>query len=107
METSDLLKELRIDREARAPRRHASRVLLVAAVLLALAGAGLWLVLARAAPVTVRVAAARTATEAADGGHRDLAGVQRGGIHSHRSGAPPPGATERRTEGSGARRRRG
>ena len=68
METSDLLKELRIDREARAPRRRVSRVLLVAAVLLALAGAGLWLVLARAAPVTVRVAAARTATEAADGG---------------------------------------
>jgi RND family efflux transporter MFP subunit len=68
METSDLLKELRIDREARAPRRRVSRVLLVAAVLLALAGAGLWLVLARAAPVTVRVAAARAASEAADGG---------------------------------------
>ena len=51
METSDLLKELRIDRQARAPRRRVSRVLLVAAVLLALAGAGLWLGLARAAPV--------------------------------------------------------
>ena len=68
METSDLLKELRIDREARAPRRRVGRTLLIAAALLALAGGGLWLVRARAAPVTVRVAAARAASEAADGG---------------------------------------
>ena len=53
----------------RLPRALAAGLLVLAgAVLLAVAGGGLWLVLARAAPPTVRTAAARPASQAADGG---------------------------------------
>ena len=68
MDTSDLLKQLRIDRDARAPRSRAGVYALAGAVLLAVAGGMVWLVLARAAPPTVRTAVARPAGQAADGG---------------------------------------
>jgi RND family efflux transporter MFP subunit len=68
MDTSDLLKQLRIDNDARVPRARAGRLVLLCAVLLTLAGGLLWLTLARSAPLTVRTAAARAASQGADGG---------------------------------------
>jgi RND family efflux transporter MFP subunit len=66
MQTSDLLKELRIDRDTR-PRRARGRRLAVAAVaVLVLAGAA-WLAWARLAPPTVRTVAARASATAAGG----------------------------------------
>jgi RND family efflux transporter MFP subunit len=65
MPTSDLLKELRIDRDAR-PRRSRGRWLAVAAV--ALLAVGAWLVWARVAPPTVRTVAARAAAPAGGAG---------------------------------------
>ena len=76
METSELLKQLRIDKAARAPRSRAGLLGLVGVVLLALAGSAVWLVLARAAPPTVRTATARAAAQSPDVG-----------------GSPEPGAT--------------
>ncbi|PYN21222.1 MAG: efflux RND transporter periplasmic adaptor subunit, partial [Candidatus Rokuibacteriota bacterium] len=46
METSELLRELRIDRDGRPPRLRRRRLLLAAAALVVLA-AGLWLAWAR------------------------------------------------------------
>jgi RND family efflux transporter MFP subunit len=68
METSELLKQLRIDKAARAPRSRAGLLVLAGVVLLALGGGAIWLVLARAAPPTVRTAAARAAAQSPDGG---------------------------------------
>jgi RND family efflux transporter MFP subunit len=68
METSELLKQLRIDKAARAPRSRAGLLALAGVVLLALAGSAVWLVLARAAPPTVRTATARAAAQSPDGG---------------------------------------
>jgi RND family efflux transporter MFP subunit len=68
VDTSDLLKQLRIDRAARAPRSRARIFVLAGVALLALAGGLVWLVLARAAPPTVRTAVARLAAQAAGGG---------------------------------------
>jgi RND family efflux transporter MFP subunit len=65
MPTSDLLKELRIDRDAR-PRRSRGRWLAVAAV--ALLAVGAWLIWARVAPPTVRTVAARAAAPAGGAG---------------------------------------
>jgi RND family efflux transporter MFP subunit len=67
MPTSDLLKELRIDRDAH-PRRSRGRALAVAAVALLALTAGAWLVWARMAPPTVRTVAARAATTAGGAG---------------------------------------
>ncbi len=67
MPTSDLLKELRIDRDPR-PRRSRGRWLAVAAVALLALAAGAWLVWARVAPPTVRTVAARAATTAGGAG---------------------------------------
>jgi RND family efflux transporter MFP subunit len=61
MNQSDLLKELRIDREAPAGRRRGRRFA-VLAVGLVLAGAALWFSLSRAATPAVRTAVARAAT---------------------------------------------
>jgi RND family efflux transporter MFP subunit len=67
MQTSDLLKELRIDRDVR-PRRSRGRWLGgVALALLALA-VGAWLVWARVVPPTVRTVAARAAAPTAGAG---------------------------------------
>ena len=68
MDTSDLLKQLRIDRAARVSRSRARTFALAGAVLLALAGGLVWLVLARAAPPVVRTAVARPAGPTAEGG---------------------------------------
>ena len=67
MPTSDLLKELRIDRDPR-PRRSRARWLAVAAVALLALAAGAWLVWARVAPPTVRTVAARAAATAGGAG---------------------------------------
>jgi len=63
MDTSDLLKELRLDRDARAPRRR-GRIVVVAVAALAALAAVLWFALAQSAPPTVRTAVARAAAPA-------------------------------------------
>ncbi len=64
MEKSDLLNELRLDRNARGPRSRGRLVVLAACVVLALAGLLWWFGLAQPASPTVRVAVARFAGEA-------------------------------------------
>jgi RND family efflux transporter MFP subunit len=64
MPTSDLLNELRIDRDARPRRRARGRWLAVAALAVLALAAAAWLVWARVAPPTVRTVAARTAAPA-------------------------------------------
>ena len=68
MDTSDLLKQLRIDRDAPAPRSRARALALATAVLLVLGGGLVWFVLARAAPPAVRTAVARSASQGAESG---------------------------------------
>jgi RND family efflux transporter MFP subunit len=67
MQTSDLLKELRIDREA-APRRARGRWLVVGLGVLLVLAAGAWLVRARLAPPAVRTATVRAAATAGGAG---------------------------------------
>ena len=67
MSTSELLKELRIDRDPR-PQRARGRWLVVAAVALLAVAAGAWFVWARVTPPTVRTVAARAATTAGGAG---------------------------------------
>ena len=64
MEKSDLLNELRLDRNARGPRARGRLVVLAACVVLALAGLLWWFGLAQPASPTERVAVARSAGEA-------------------------------------------
>ena len=68
MDKSDLLKQLHIDRSAPdAPQGRSHRIILAGCALLALvAGVGVWIGLARSAPLTVRTAVARAASQAAD-----------------------------------------
>ena len=61
MDTSELLKQLRIDRDGR-PRRSRGRLVLLAAVAVAALGVLLWLVLGWRTPPTVRTAVARAAS---------------------------------------------
>ena len=67
METSELLRELRIDRDGRPPRLRRRRLLLAAAALVVLA-AGLWLAWARTSTPAVRTVVARAATPAGGAG---------------------------------------
>ena len=67
MQTSDLLKELRIDRDPR-PRRPRGRRLVIAGLALLALAAGAWLVWARVAVPTVRTVAARAAAPAGGAG---------------------------------------
>src|SRR5437879_3511084 len=67
MQTSELLKELRIDRNGRAARARGRWLALAAAAVLALAG-GLWLAWGRVSPPTVRTVHARAAAPAAGPG---------------------------------------
>jgi RND family efflux transporter MFP subunit len=73
MQTSDLLKELRIDREVR-PRRSYGRRLTVAIVALVVLAAGGWLLRARLAPPTVRTVAARASSTGGPGSVLDASG---------------------------------
>src|SRR6266478_6494985 len=63
MDTSELLRELRIDRDGRPPRARRRRLLLAAAALVVLGVAG-WLVWSRLGTPTVRTVTARAATPA-------------------------------------------
>ena len=63
MDTSELLRELRIDRDGRPPRARRRRLLLAAAALVVLGVAG-WLVWSRVGTPTVRTVAARAVTPA-------------------------------------------
>jgi RND family efflux transporter MFP subunit len=67
MQTSELLKELRIDRDPR-PARKRRRWLVLAALALVVVAASLWALRGRFLPVTVRTVAARAAATAAGGG---------------------------------------
>ena len=73
MDTSELLKELRIDRDGRPPRAR-RRWLLVAAPLAVLAALGIWLALARFATPTVRTVTARAAASDVAGSVLDASG---------------------------------
>ncbi len=63
MDRSDLLKELKLADEARAPRRR-GRLVIAAVAALALAGGALWFVLARPTATAVHVAVAQPASQA-------------------------------------------
>jgi RND family efflux transporter MFP subunit len=67
MPTSDLLEELRIDRDTRPGRSRGRRLAVAVVALLALA-VGAWLAWARLAPPTVRTVAARAASPAGAAG---------------------------------------
>jgi RND family efflux transporter MFP subunit len=71
METSDLLKELRIDRSR--PRRARGRWALALVALVAV-GSGLWLAWGRTVPPTVRTVAARAAAPGGAGSVLDASG---------------------------------
>jgi RND family efflux transporter MFP subunit len=66
MQTSELLKELRIDRNGRPPRSRGRRLVVAVIVVLVLA-AGAWLAWARLSVPAVRTVAARAAAPAAGG----------------------------------------
>src|SRR5262252_8494207 len=64
VETSELLKQLRIDRSApKIPPSRARRFVLVGSVLVVLAGSLCWFALTRPGPPTVRTAVARMASQ--------------------------------------------
>src|SRR5499433_3673660 len=64
VETSELLKQLRIDRsDSTSPRPRARWFVLVGCMLLVLAGGLLWSALTRPEPPTVRTAMARAASQ--------------------------------------------
>ena len=73
METSDLVKQLRIDRDARRPRARMTLLIGLAVVVLALTG-GIWYVLAQPGRPTVRVAVARAAAPAGAASVLDASG---------------------------------
>ena len=63
VERSELLKQLRIDRDE-APARSRGRLLTVGIVVLLLVGAGLWFFVGREVKPAVRTAVARAASQA-------------------------------------------
>jgi RND family efflux transporter MFP subunit len=73
LDTAELLKELRIDRDGRPPRtRH--RRLVIAAVAIVLAGAAGWMAYARFVPPTVKTATARSVAADTPGSVLDASG---------------------------------
>jgi RND family efflux transporter MFP subunit len=73
MQTSDLLKELHIDRDQRRPRGRRGRLLVAVALVAALGTAG-WLVWTRLGPPTVQTVAARAPATAGAGSVLDASG---------------------------------
>ena len=73
LDTSELLKELRIDRDGQPPRPR-RRWLLIAVAAALLAGAGGWLAFVRLAPTTVKTATARSAASETPGSVLDASG---------------------------------
>jgi RND family efflux transporter MFP subunit len=73
MDTSELLKELRIDRDGRPPRWRRRWLLIAAAGVLLAGGAG-WVAFSRFAPPTVRTVAARASAPDAAGSVLDASG---------------------------------
>jgi RND family efflux transporter MFP subunit len=73
LDSSELLKELRIDRDGRTPRTR-RRWLGVAAVALVIAGVGGWLAFTRLAPTSVRTATAQTVAADTPGSVLDASG---------------------------------
>jgi RND family efflux transporter MFP subunit len=73
MDRSELLKELKLDRDERAPRSR-TRLLAAGVVVLLLLAGGLWLLLGRTTPPTVRVAVARAAGQAGAASVLDASG---------------------------------
>ena len=67
VERSELLKQLRIDRDE-APARSRGRLLAAGIVVLLLVGAGLWFLVGRQAKPSVRTAVAQTASQAPGSG---------------------------------------
>src|SRR2546422_7625834 len=94
--TSELLRELRIDRDGRPPRARWRR-LVVAVVALVALGAGAWLAWSRISTPAVRTVAARAATPAGGGGRSPLP------ARGHPAGRrpPPPPAHNNRTGNQG------
>src|SRR5437879_12277826 len=86
VDTSELLRELRIDRDGRPPRARWRR-LVVAMVALVALGAGAWLAWSRIRTPAVRTVAARAATPAGGGGRPRLGAA--GHVTRRR---PPPSA---------------
>src|SRR5436309_13488517 len=86
VDTSELLRELRIDRDGRPPRTRRRR-LVVAVVALVVLGAGAWLAWSRISTPAVRTVAARAATPAGGGVRSALgaSGYVRGRRAGHRS----------------------
>jgi RND family efflux transporter MFP subunit len=68
VEQSDLLKELRIDRGDARPPRPRGRLLAILALVVLVAGAGLWLAWARLRPPVVQTAVARAAAPGGSAG---------------------------------------
>jgi RND family efflux transporter MFP subunit len=73
LDTSELLKELRIDRDGHPPRSR-RRWLLIGVAAVLLAGAGGWLAFSRLAPTTVKTATARSAAADTPGSVLDASG---------------------------------
>jgi RND family efflux transporter MFP subunit len=73
LDTAELLKELRIDRDGRPPRAR-RRWLIVAAVAVVLAAVGGWLAFSRLAPPTVRTATVRSVAADTPGSVLDASG---------------------------------
>jgi RND family efflux transporter MFP subunit len=73
MDTSELLKQLRIDRDGGRPRRSRRRLVVLAAAAVAALGVLLWLALGWGAP-TVRTAVARAASAPGAGSVLDASG---------------------------------
>lgn len=73
MDTSELLKELRIDRDGQPPRAR-RRWVVVAAVVVVLAAVAVWLAVGPLAPPTVRTALVRAGASGAAGSVLDASG---------------------------------
>jgi multidrug efflux pump subunit AcrA (membrane-fusion protein) len=74
VDKSDLLKELRIDRDAEAARPRTRRLVVAVGILLAVVAGGLWLALARSQPPALRIAVARAASDAGPASVLDASG---------------------------------